>query len=603
METTPISSSSSSSTMTMGDGNSPPAADRPTPTEDYASWTWRQKFEDIARCDPARNIMPKHPEHVAYMKAKMQELFSRYVNRVFPKLLPVLEKDSVKEFYQVCKRWGIYMGLSGSLYPEILCSMASYNALRCARVALEGADPDPLRGRRADPNGRHRYGFWPLHMAAETFSVDMVRLLFQHGASANLRTEGEDVIEGFLPLHVAVENASMHKYLEDHWDDGDPVDNLIFLLCLPEMEMFLDTTRLIAKHTDNIVDEVLNYIDQDKIVQAAILLLTAQKQLRDPLDKSSGKVSLNGVDIVKSRIGDDLDALHREMLVMVKEGKNGKALKQLKDKKEALLTTRALVGTVHNDGKAGEAFVTAFEVSLNGFDIVKSRIDEALDTIHREGLAMVKEGKKGKALKKLKDRKEALLTAHAVVGIVHKAGEALERYIQTHSQVTHDEILEHVSSILKSSGIVPVGKGIDTANLECYKYGWGMSIDRSGSQRVDSGETNEADKSSSLKDEVSKRILGKRPPKGLALKEVRNMFFPYWKSVLSCRSPVKFVRTCQPSRKDLRAAASSKGTKSITNKSMGNLGSMGWPQVASNYGCRRMFCVVASMSRKVLKRA
>ncbi|KAG8066008.1 hypothetical protein GUJ93_ZPchr0004g40339 [Zizania palustris] len=69
----------------------------------------------------------------------------------------------------------------------------------------------------------------------------MVKLLFCYGASANIRTNGEDVIEGLLPLHVAVENATMHKYMEDHWADGDPIVNLIFQLCLPEMKMFLDT--------------------------------------------------------------------------------------------------------------------------------------------------------------------------------------------------------------------------------------------------------------------------------------------------------------------------------------------------------------------------
>jgi len=29
------------------------------------------------------------------------------------------------------------------------------------------------------------------------------------------------------------------------------------------------------------------------------------------------------------------------------------------------------------------------------------------------------------------------------------------------------------------------------------------------------------------------QVLIKHPPKGLAIKQVRNMFFPYWKSVLS----------------------------------------------------------------------
>ena len=198
--------------------------------------------------------------------------------------------------------------------------------------------------------------------------------------------------------------------------------------------MFLDTTRLIAKQTDSLVDEVWNYIRTEKLVEAAILLLAAQKQLRGCLNKSSSQVSLNGFDIVKSNIDEALDTLHLEVLAMVEEGKKGKALKKLKDKKEAILTARALVGTVHKTREAA-ALLTEREVSLNGFDIVKSRIDEALDSLHRKGLAMVQEGENGKALQMLQNKKEALLTAHALVGIIQKAGEALEGYIRTYPEV------------------------------------------------------------------------------------------------------------------------------------------------------------------------
>ena len=85
--------------------------------------------------------------------------------------------------------------------------------------------------------------------------------------------------------------------------------------------MFLDTTRLIAKQIDSLVDEVWNYIRTEKLVEAAILLLAAQKQLRGCLNKSSSQVSLNGFDIVKSNIDEALDTLHLEVLAMVQEGK------------------------------------------------------------------------------------------------------------------------------------------------------------------------------------------------------------------------------------------------------------------------------------------
>lgn len=196
--------------------------------------------------------------------------------------------------------------------------------------------------------------------------------------------------------------------------------------------MFLDTTRLIAKRTDNIVDEVSNYIQKEKLVEAAILLLAAQKQLRGCLNKSTSQV---GFDIVKSHIDEALDTLHLEVLAMVQEGKNGTKLKKLKDKKEALLTERVLIGTAHKTGEAGAFLFKEHEVSLNGLDIVKSRIDDALNGLHLEGLTMIKEGRNGKALRMLKNKKEALLTAHALVRIIQKAGEALDGYIQNYSDV------------------------------------------------------------------------------------------------------------------------------------------------------------------------
>lgn len=149
--------------------------------------------------------------------------------------------------------------------------------------------------------------------------------------------------------------------------------------------MFLDTTRLIAKHTDNIVDEVWAYINNEEIVQAAILMLAAQKQLSEPLMKST----MDKSHIAKISLGENLDAIHREVLAMVKEGKNGKALKEMKDKKEDLLTARMQVVIDDNYGEA----LKASEVSLSGFDIVRNRIDEALDTLHRQGLDMLKAGK------------------------------------------------------------------------------------------------------------------------------------------------------------------------------------------------------------------
>uniref|UniRef100_A0A0D9XRD4 Uncharacterized protein n=1 Tax=Leersia perrieri TaxID=77586 RepID=A0A0D9XRD4_9ORYZ len=107
--------------------------------------------------------------------------------------------------------------------------------------------------------------------------------------------------------------------------------------------------------------------------------------------------------------------------------------------------------------------------------------------------------------------------------------------------------------------------------------------------------------------QVQKEIIERKPPKGLAIKEVRNLFFPYWKSLLSRRLCVKIIPSCQLSRKDLLSVeASRKRTKSATHpcipkNSMGNLGSTRWSPLSSNYESRRMLCAVTSISRKIFR--
>jgi hypothetical protein len=44
-------------------------------------------------------------------------------------------------------------------------------------------------------------------------------------------------------------------------------------------KIFLDTTRLVAKYTDNLLVELWNYIKDGKLAQTAILLLAAQEEI------------------------------------------------------------------------------------------------------------------------------------------------------------------------------------------------------------------------------------------------------------------------------------------------------------------------------------
>ncbi|CAN6167524.1 unnamed protein product [Urochloa humidicola] len=223
----------------------------------------------------------------------------------YEQLEHILKKDSVQCFLRLFKNCaGKGMSWNLTITPQTLTCMVSFNALQCAKVILEGKAPE-LHGMHANPNCINSYGYFPLHEAAERFSIDMIELLLCHGASANVRTIGNDVTEDLLPLHVAVENTCLHKYLEDNLSLSQShleyIYKLIHLLCLPEMKIFLDTTRLLAEKTSNLLEELWNYIEDGKLIQSAVLLLAAQEQIRGGCSsKMDGKK--DGFDIINKRI-------------------------------------------------------------------------------------------------------------------------------------------------------------------------------------------------------------------------------------------------------------------------------------------------------------
>lgn len=92
------------------------------------------------------------------------------------------------------------------------------------------------------------------------FSINMINLLLDYGASANVCTVGKQVIEGLLPLHVAIDDTCTHKYLEDnlltYQKDLDHkklhvdyIYKIIHLLCLPEMICLKSSSSLITPFT------------------------------------------------------------------------------------------------------------------------------------------------------------------------------------------------------------------------------------------------------------------------------------------------------------------------------------------------------------------
>ncbi|KAK3142476.1 hypothetical protein QOZ80_4BG0346960 [Eleusine coracana subsp. coracana] len=352
----------------------------------------------------------------------------------------------------------------------------------------------------------NRYGYFPLHEAAEMFSVDMIKLLFRYNASANVRTAGAEVIEGLLPLHVAVENTCLHKYLEDNASlSEEDLDNnqanvnyvykIIHLLCLPEMKIFLDTIRLLGEHTDNLMEELWNYIEEGSLVQSAVLLLATQKQIRS-----------------------------------LENGQTGK--EELKVKK-----TRAST---------------------------------------------------------------ALLLVHAV----SQAGEDLDAYIQSHPkvpyvvQIPRNEMIHHVKSILRNNGVCPSGGDIDLGNLSRYdrillevlpiKCGDNVVKAAAGSLGPHS---------------TTEKVETNEMPRGWELEYARISYFPFWRSVLKSKSPVKvFPAAHFPTLEEIRNSRNKPASEVSPLIQDLNLGVVERFKKFSNQH-RRMFSSVAFPLLKVLRKA
>ncbi|CAM0874069.1 unnamed protein product [Alopecurus aequalis] len=269
--------------------------------------------------------------------------------------------------------------------------------------------------------------------------------------------------------------------------------------CTPK-KIFLDTIRMLAKHTDNLLDELCMYITEGKIVQTAVLLLAAQEQIRRVSSrKRDGSSKQDGFFTVINHVLDDIAAIKLQM-----------CQKELE-------------------------------------------------------------------MEPLEKKKSLLNTILMLVRVISKAGEALDYYIRSHekvpdvTQVPHMEVLARVSLILKDHGFCYTGDGIDIGNLCPYenvmsseelpdKFGE-MAMIKAGTEvtRLPNG-----------------KAKGKKEPRGWALKLARRSFFPYWRSVLTSRFPVKLCPL-----KELQATLAK--ASAIRGRN---------PEVKASYQSRRLFGTV-----------
>ena len=133
---------------------------------------------------------------------------------------------------------------------------------------------------------------------------------------------------------------------------------LLFLVVL--QKIFLDTIRLLAEKTNNLLEELWNYIEDGKIIQSAVLLLAAQEQIRGgSSSKINGSSKKNGFDIINKCI------MRRSFALRWEKGSHAKAPELLEERKTLTDCAWLLVDVISYAGENLSAYIQAHcEVSI-----------------------------------------------------------------------------------------------------------------------------------------------------------------------------------------------------------------------------------------------
>jgi hypothetical protein len=138
--------------------------------------------------------------------------------------------------------------------------------------------------------------------------------------------------------------------------------NVTLFLFLVLQKIFLDTIRLLAGKTNNLLEELWYYIEDGKLIQSAILLLAAQEQIRGGCSsKINGSSKKDGFGIISKRI------LRLSFALRWEKGSNGMAQKLREEKRALIDCTGLLVDVISQAGEPLSAYVQAHsEVCMFG---------------------------------------------------------------------------------------------------------------------------------------------------------------------------------------------------------------------------------------------
>ncbi|GAV58947.1 hypothetical protein CFOL_v3_02480, partial [Cephalotus follicularis] len=183
------------------------------------------------------------------------------------------------------------------------------------------------------------------------FSIHLIDLYLQHGGNTDV------IYNGLLPLNVALEKLCCHNYLVD-LTAKDSIFKLITILCLPQMKVPLEATKLLAQHTKKATEELFRYAKDGRPLQMAVLLMVARDIVMAPI-YSQDALTLNGIMSLRRCIKEEIAALMQDEVDLAGKSRYSTAVKVFKEKRAGLYSALTLLDVFENAGDAIDAYLQA----------------------------------------------------------------------------------------------------------------------------------------------------------------------------------------------------------------------------------------------------
>ncbi|KAI7992547.1 hypothetical protein LOK49_LG12G02023 [Camellia lanceoleosa] len=243
-----------------------------------------------------------------------------------------------------------------------------YGALKCAAALLQGETSQTVDFYSSDT-----FRLPMTHTLARTDNYDFIELFIRHGASFDHRCYGVGqslwYLEGKLPLNTAVESISAlfsrSSIFFEKWNPRKPFFELLVGLSMVIEKKQMDSIRVLVLNTKEAELEICHYAKEGNVIELAVLLMTARKEVALLMSQIRDGSTSNGRISIHQYILSKLEALICEEYKPTSYNEQKKLLLAGKEKKAAFTSVLVLLEFFEMEGDTIEAYIRQERVNLS----------------------------------------------------------------------------------------------------------------------------------------------------------------------------------------------------------------------------------------------